>query len=88
MSDTLKSVIESVLKDVHIETGRKDQWENVVNDLVSAIEKAQREQMGEDMKLEDTSKYKEMMQTRLIRRCVIGGFLAGCTFIILLQQYG
>jgi len=33
----LKKIIEHTLKDVHIETGRKDEYERLVNDLLLAM---------------------------------------------------
>lgn len=35
---TIRETIEAVLKDVHIETGRNDEWERVVSKLVEAME--------------------------------------------------
>lgn len=35
--NVLRETIEYVLKDVHIETGRKDQWDKVVSELEEAI---------------------------------------------------
>jgi hypothetical protein len=37
MANTLRATIEKVLVDVHIETGRKDDWEQVVSRLEAAI---------------------------------------------------
>jgi len=37
MKSPLRTVIEEVLKDVHIETGDQSQWDDVVNRLEAAI---------------------------------------------------
>ncbi len=37
MDNNLRDVIESVLRDVHVESGRKDEYDRLVNELESAI---------------------------------------------------
>ena len=40
MKNGVRGAIESVLRDVHIESGRKDEWQQVVSDLEAAIKVA------------------------------------------------
>ena len=41
---TIRETIEAVLKDAHIETGRKDEWERVVGKLATAIAECVRQE--------------------------------------------